>query len=181
MDLPIMHHHTSHFSFAARLLHWLMATMILSMLVIGLDKNLLWLHEPLGISILVLAFIRIHVRLNDDAPPLPQDIPPVQRLAARLSHLLLYALMVIMPLVGWSMVSAEGSPIVLMGWLQLPSIMPHDIQLYHALRKAHMLLAILLAGTFGMHFLAALYHALIRQDGVFSSMASGGRRADTEW
>jgi cytochrome b561 len=163
------------------MLHWIMATMILSMLLIGLDKNLLWLHEPLGISILVLAFIRIHVRLNNAPPPLPQDIPAIQRHAARLSHLVLYALMVIMPLVGWSMVSAEGSPIVLMGWLHLPSIMPHDIQLYRVLRKTHMVLAILLAGTFGMHFLAALYHALIRQDGVFSSMASGARRADTEW
>jgi cytochrome b561 len=176
-----MYRQTRHFSFSARMLHWIMAAMIMSMLLIGLDRNLLWLHEPLGISILVLALIRIHVRLNNDPPPLPEDIPAVQRHAARLSHLLLYALMVIMPLVGWSMVSAEGGPIVLMGWLHLPSIMPHDIHLYRVLRKTHMWLAILLAATFGMHVLAALYHALVRQDGVFSSMASSGRSADTEW
>jgi cytochrome b561 len=175
-----MNRHATHFSLSARTLHWVMAAMILSMLVIGLDQNLLWLHEPMGISILVLAFVRIYVRLNGDVPPLPQDIPMVQRRAARLSHWVLYALMVTMPLVGWSMVSAEGPPIVLMGWLHLPSIMPHDIHLYHALRKTHMYLAILLAGIFAMHFVAALYHALVRQDGVFSSMASGGREANME-
>jgi cytochrome b561 len=175
-----MNHHVAHFSLSARTLHWLMAAMILSMLVIGLNQNLLWLHEPLGISILLLAFIRIYVRLKGNIPPLPQDIPIVQRRAARFSHLVLYALMVIMPLVGWSMISAEGSPIVLMGWLHLPAIMPHDIHLYRLLRKTHMYLAILLAGIFAMHFVAALYHALIRQDGVFSSMASGGRRPNME-
>jgi cytochrome b561 len=156
----------------------MMAAMILSMLVIGLNENLLWLHEPLGISILVLAFIRLYVRLNSDVPALPQDIPAVQRRAARASHFVLYAMMIAMPLVGWSMVSAEGAPIILMGWLHLPSIMPHDMHLFRTLRKVHMILAILLAGTFAMHFLAAMYHALVRKDGVFSSMASGGQNTD---
>ena len=154
--------------------------MILSMLVIGLDEDLLWLHEPLGISILALAFIRIGVRFNSNVPALPPDIPIVQRRAASASHFLLYALMIAMPLVGWSMVSAEGPPIVLMGWLHLPSIMPHDIHLYHALKKTHIALAILLAATFSMHFMAAMYHALVRKDGVFSSMASGGQSAGAD-
>lgn len=154
--------------------------MILSMLLIGLDENLLWLHEPLGISILVLAFIRICVRFSNEVPPLPSTIPVVQRRAARASHVLLYTLMFAMPLVGWSMVSAEGPPIILMGWLHLPSIMPHDRHLYHILKKAHIALAILLAATFAMHFAAAMYHALIRKDGVFASMASGGRRTSAE-
>ncbi|CAM2155038.1 superoxide oxidase [Pararobbsia alpina] len=154
--------------------------MILTMLGIGLDEDLLWLHEPLGISILLLALVRICVRLNSNIPPLPSDIPVVQRRAARASHFALYALMFAMPLVGWSMVSAEGPPIILMGWLHLPSIMPHNIHLYHALKKAHITLAILLAGTFGMHFMAAMYHALVRKDGVFASMASGGGKRSTE-
>lgn len=176
-----MRRQTLHFSFLARVLHWMMAAMILSMLVMGLDENLLWLHEPLGISILALAFIRIYVRLNSDVPALPEDIPLVQRRAARASHFALYAMMIVMPLVGWSMISAEAPPIILMGWLHLPSIMPHDIHLYRALRKAHLILAMVLAATFAVHFLAAMYHALVRKDGVFSSMASGGRSAGTAW
>jgi cytochrome b561 len=175
-----MNRRITHFSLFARTLHWLMAAMIVAMLIIGLNHNLLWLHEPLGIAILFLVVVRIYVRVLGDVPPLPQDIPLVQRRATRLSHLLLYALMIAMPLIGWSMVSAEGAPIVLVGWLQLPAIVPHDIHLYHLLRKAHMYLAILLAGTFAMHVAAAMYHALIRQDGVFSSMASGGQAADMD-
>jgi cytochrome b561 len=175
-----MNRRVTHFSLFARTLHWLMAGMIVAMLIIGLNHNLLWMHEPLGISILLLVIVRIYVRVLGDVPPLPQDIPLVQRKAARLSHLLLYALMIAMPLIGWSMVSAEGDPIVIAGWVQLPMIMPHDIHLYHALRKAHIYLAILLAGIFAMHVAAALYHALIRRDGVFASMTSGGRRIDVD-
>ena len=173
-----MNGHATHFSALARLLHWLMAVLIVSMLFIGLNRHLLWLHAPLGFLILVLVVIRIHVRLNEDGPPLPQDMPVLQRWVARLFHFLLYALMVIMPLVGWSMISAEGSPIVLMGWLHLPSILPYDIHLYRILRKTHMYLAMLLAGIFVVHFSAALYHGLIRKDGVFSSMASGRPRPE---
>jgi cytochrome b561 len=169
-----MNGHATHFSSLVRFLHWLMAVLIVSMLFIGLNQHLLWLHEPLGLLILALVLIRIHVRLNEDAPPPPQDMPILQRRAARLCHLLLYALMVVMPLVGWSMISAEGSPIVLMGWMHLPLILPYDIHLYRILRQTHMVLAILLAGILIMHFSAALYHGLIRRDGVFSSMASGG-------
>ncbi|WP_328807208.1 cytochrome b [Paraburkholderia elongata] len=103
-----------------------------------------------------------------------------QCLAALLSHLTLYALMVAMPLVGWSMLSAEGYPIVLLGTLHLALIAPHDIHLYLILRKAHMYLALLLSGTFLMHVSAALFHGLIRKDGVFSSMASGGEAAKAD-
>jgi cytochrome b561 len=170
-----MNVHATHFSSLVRFLHWLMAVLVISMLVIGLNEHLLWLHEPLGLLILALVLFRIHVRLNEDAPP-PQDMPVLQQRAARLCHLLLYALMVVMPLVGWAMISAEGSPIVLMGWLHLPSILPYDIHLYRILRKTHTYLAMLLAGTFIVHFSAALYHGLIRRDGVFSSMARGRPR-----
>ncbi|MFK4446385.1 cytochrome b561 [Caballeronia udeis] len=175
-----MNKHTTHYSFPARSLHWLMAVLIAAMLIIGLDRNLLGLHKPLGILILVLALIRIVVRLKNGTPPLPRDMPGWQRLAASLSHLALYALMVMMPLVGWSMLSAEGYPIVLLGSLHLPPIAPHDMHLYLMLRKAHMFLALLLSGTFLMHASAALFHGLIRRDGVFSSMASGGEAPNVD-
>jgi cytochrome b561 len=95
-----------------------------------------------------------------------------------LPHLSLYALMVTMPLVCWSMLSAEGYPIALLGSLHLPPIAPRDIHLHLILRKAHMYLALLLSGTFLMHVSSALFHGLIRRDGVFSSMASGGEAAN---
>jgi cytochrome b561 len=170
------------FSTPSRLLHWLMAGMILAMLFIGVGMaasespryNLLVsIHRPLGIAILVFVAIRLANRLAHPPPALPDALPPFMRSAALGSHILLYALMFALPLVGWGMLSAARYPIVLYGSLQLPPILPHDITLYALLRHLHTWLAYLLFATFLAHLGAALFHFLIRRDGVFESMASG--------
>ena len=98
-------------------------------------------------------------------------MPALLRFAAHASHVVLYALMFALPLVGWGMLSAAGYPIMLYGPLGLPPILPHDAALYALLRTAHTVLAFLLFATFIAHFAAALMHALIYRDGVFPSMA----------
>ena len=93
------------------------------------------------------------------------------------SHVVLYALMFALPLVGWGMLSAARYPIVDYGPLELPPILPRDAALYAALRTAHMVLAFLLFAAFLAHFAAALMHALIYRDGIFPSMVSWKARA----
>ena len=171
-----------HLQFTAfsRILHWTMAVLVLAMLFIGIGmvaslSDYHWLisiHRPLGILILVLVAIRLVNRLLNPAPPLPQGMPAWQRFAAHASHVVLYALMFALPLVGWGMLSAARYPIVVYGPLELPPILPHDAALYAVLRTAHTVLALLLFATFIAHFAAALMHALIYRDGVFPSMAS---------
>ena len=78
-----------------------------------------------------------------------------------------------LPLVGWAMLSAAGSPIVVFGGLHLPAILPKDVAVFAVLRATHAALALLLFATFLAHLGAALFHGLIRRDGVFSSMAKG--------
>jgi cytochrome b561 len=124
---------------------------------------------------MVLCVARIVNRLINPPPDLPDTVPSLQRFAAKASHILLYALMLVMPLVGWGMLSAARYPIVLYGAVQLPPILPHDLTLYAWLRDLHTVLAYLLSATFLAHFGAALYHGLIRRDGVFGSMASWER------
>ena len=169
------------FAAASRLLHWLMAPMIIAMLFIGVGMAasvsrrydlLVSIHRPLGIAILVLCVARIVNRFINPPPDLPDTVPSLQRFAAKASHIVLYSLMLTMPLVGWGMMSAERYPIVLYGPVQLPPILPHDLTLYAWLRDLHTVLAYLLFATFLAHFGAALYHGLIRRDGVFGSMAS---------
>ncbi len=130
------------------------------------------IHRPLGIAILVLCVARIVNRFINPPPDLPDTVSPLQRFAATASHIVLYALMLMMPLVGWGMLSAARYPIVFYGPLRLPPILPHDLTLYASLRDLHTILAYLLFATFLAHFGAALYHGLIRRDGVFGSMAS---------
>jgi cytochrome b561 len=163
-----------------RLLHWLMVFCIVAMLFIGVGMvstitpkylPLVSIHKSLGIAILVLALIRLVVRLRYGAPPLPADLPEPMRLAAHLSHYALYALMIVMPLLGWSMLSAAAYPVVLYGGLRLPAIVPQSDSLHTLLWNAHFYLAFLFFALILMHFAAALFHALVRRDGVFETMA----------
>lgn len=173
-------------SLAARVLHWLMAALILAMLFVGVGMVasvsarhdwLLAVHKPLGIAILLLAVLRLAVRLRHPPPPLPADLPVLQQLAAHASHWLLYALMLAMPLIGWAMLSAGGYPVMLGASLRLPPIFPTSPVAFAVLRHLHGWLALALVLTFLAHLGAALYHGLIRRDGVLGSMLHGPRPA----
>ncbi|WP_085579699.1 MULTISPECIES: cytochrome b [unclassified Pseudomonas] len=175
----------THFAFPARLLHWLMALMIIAMLFIGAGmvasvsarhEWLINLHKPLGIAILALAVVRLLVRFSTRQPPLPEDLPGWQAMAAKASHVLLYGLMLVLPLLGWAMISAAGDPVMLGRSLQLPSILPADAQVFALLRKAHGYLAYLLFVTVLVHLAAALFHGWVRRDGVLDSMLRGRDR-----
>jgi cytochrome b561 len=165
------------FPVLSRILHWTMAAMILVMLFIGIGMvgsvseyhRLVSIHKPLGILVLILVAIRLVNRLLNPPPPLPSGMPGWQRLAAHGSHVVLYALMFVVPLVGWAMLSAARYPIVLYGPLQLPPIAPQSPTLF---------------ATFLAHLSAALVHALIFRDDVFPSMTSfrfaGDQEADCQ-
>jgi len=171
----------------SRLLHWLMAVMIVAMLFIGIGMMasltdyhwLVSIHRPLGIAILILAAVRLINRMVNPAPALPADMPTLLRVAAHGSHVLLYALMFAVPLVGWGMLSAERYPIVLYGALHLPPILPQSDMLFAWLRTTHTVLAVLLFVTVLAHVAAAMMHALVFRDGVFESMASVRSGSDT--
>ena len=177
----------THFTLLQRLLHWLMAICIIAMLFIGVGMvatampqyvPLLATHKTLGIAILILAVLRIIVRLKSGSPPLPRDLPAPMKLAAYLSHLALYGLMIAMPLLGWAMQSAGGYPIVLLGGIHLPAILSPNPELFTLLRTAHVTLAFAFFALILMHIAAALFHALIRRDGVFEAMAGGKSLAE---
>jgi cytochrome b561 len=171
------------FTAAQRLLHWLMAICIVAMLFIGVGMMsttmpkyvpLLATHKSLGITILILALIRLAVRLRYGTPPLPRDLPTPMRLAAVWSQYALYALMIGMPLIGWAMLSAGAYPIVLYGNVHLPPILAPSAALHTQLWNAHHYLALAFFALILLHLAAALFHALVRRDGVFESMASIG-------
>ena len=163
----------------SRLLHWTMAAMVLTMLGIGVamvaslaDYHVLVsIHRPLGITILTLVVVRFVNRLLNPPPPFPATMSRAERLAATASELAMYGLMLVLPLVGWGMLSAARYPIVLHGSLHLPFILPHNAMLYAVLRKAHTILAYLFFLTFMAHFGAILFHTLIVRDGILQRMA----------
>lgn len=173
---------TPTFTAAARILHWLMAGLIVAMLFIGAGMVatvgpahnwLVPLHKSIGVAILALVVIRLAVRATRSPPALPAAMPLPQKAIAHASHLVLYALMIALPLVGWSMLSAGGYPIIVWGGLlHLPPLMEMDRALYASLRHLHTYLAYALFLVVIAHLSAALMHAFIFKDGVFQSMAS---------
>jgi cytochrome b561 len=163
------------FNLLSRVLHWTMAVLILAMLFLGVGMvaslspyhRLVSLHEKIGVLILVLAAIRLINRLLRRTPPLPAQMPRGLQGIAHVSHYVLYFFMFAQPLLGWAMLSAARYPLP----LNLPDIMPYNVELYATLRHAHGFLGLLFFVTILMHLAAALMHALIYRDGVFASMA----------
>jgi cytochrome b561 len=173
------------FTVLMRVLHWLMAAMVLTMLGIGVAMvaslgdyhRLVSIHRPLGIAILILVVIRFVNRQFSTLPPFPATMSSQERLVAHASEILLYTLLFVLPLVGWGMLSAARYPIVLCGSLHLPPILPHSVMLYAFLRKTHTVLAYLLFLAFLGHFGAVLFHTLVVRDALFSRMAPWRVRA----
>jgi cytochrome b561 len=167
------------FTALMRILHWMMAAMVLTMLAVGFTMVaslahyhvLISIHRPLGVAILILVVVRFVVRGLSRLPPFPPTMSRLERRAAAASEYAMYALMFALPLVGWSMLSAARYPITLFGCVHLPFILPHDALLYATLRKAHTVLASLLLLTGLAHFGAILFHTLIVRDGLLLRMA----------
>jgi cytochrome b561 len=167
------------FALTSRVLHWLMAAMVLTMLLVGMAMvvslvdyhRLLSIHRPLGIAILAVVILRFANRQLNPPPPFLETMSSLERLAAVGSERVLYALMFVLPLVGWGMLSAARYPIVLFGPVHLPPILPHSTRLYVLLRASHTVLAYLLLLTFMAHLSAALFHTLVLRDGLIRRMA----------
>jgi cytochrome b561 len=167
------------FALRSRILHWLMAAMLLSMLFIGATMaaslahyhTLVAIHRPLGIMILIVAAIRLLNRRLTPLPPFPPTMSSRERTVSSATERLLYGLMFALPLVGWGMLSAGHYPIVMFGSVHLPPILPAHPMLYAVLRKAHTILAYLLFATFLFHLGTVLFHTLVIRDRLLNRMA----------
>jgi cytochrome b561 len=167
------------FTVFARLMHWVMAPMVLAMLFIGVIMVaslanyhlLLAIHRPLGIAILVLVIVRFGYRLTHRPPKHPSTMHPVDHLAAMASEYLLYTLLFVQPLIGWATLSSAGVPVQLFGPVRLPPIAPRNTVVYSVLRESHVVLAYLLFLVFVAHLCGVLFHTLVLRDGILDRMA----------
>jgi cytochrome b561 len=166
------------FALLSRILHWLMAALLVAMLFIGVAMvsslgdyhQLVTIHRPLGILILILAAIRLVTRLSTRLPEFPSTMAESERVIAKISERLLYTLFIVLPLVGWAMLSAGNYPIVMFGSVHLPPILPARPELYATLRQTHTILAYLLFLTFLAHAGGVLFHTLVLRDGLLNRM-----------
>jgi cytochrome b561 len=170
-----------------RLLHWLTAVLVFSMLFIGFAMvnsigsyaSLRAIHMTLGILVLLIVVVRAANRFTHRVPKLPDSVGWFEHKLVVGSELTLYALLLAQPLVGWAMVSASGRPVVIFGSLHLPRIAPFDANLYFILRQTHSLLAYALVAVIAAHVSAVLLHTLTLRDGMLSRMTFALGRTNT--
>lgn len=162
-------------------LHWLMALMIIANFALGVFmtdipgltpaklRYFSW-HKWAGVTILLVATVRLLWRLSHTPPALPDTMPGWEKLAARASHLLLYVLLFAVPLSGYFYTLAAGVPVVYFGVIELPVLIAKNPALKPVLEGVHYWLNMLLAATVAVHVLAALKHQWIDHDSVLRRM-----------
>jgi cytochrome b561 len=171
------------YSTPAIVLHWLMALLIFAGFPLGLymvdlplspDKLKLYsYHKWIGITVLMLAAIRLSWRLTHTPPPLPDRVAAWQRHASAIVHGLLYLLMIAIPLSGWLMSSAKGFQTVWFGVLPLPDLIGKDKALGELLAEVHKILNFTLLGLVVLHVGAALQHHFIERQPFLQRMGWG--------
>jgi cytochrome b561 len=169
---------------AQRTLHWLMAALILAAIPLGLAA--LWLpagtpprvallmaHKSLGMTVLVLAVLRLAYRAAVGAPPYAEPLTPLLRAAALVAHFALYTLMVALPVVGYVASTAGGREVSWFGLFVWPALAPQDKALAHLAAQAHFWLGWTIIAIIALHLAAAAWHLLVRRDEVFARMWPG--------
>jgi cytochrome b561 len=169
------------YSATARVLHWLTAALVLTMIPIGIimanfslgpaGDVLYDIHRSIGAVLMPIVLVRLIYRLNNPPPSLPADIPAIQQLAAHATHWTLYALLVVQPVVGWIATSAYRAPIKVFWLFELPPIWPVDQAFSERMFAVHRVLGIAMALLLCAHIGAALFHHFIRKDDVLLRMA----------
>jgi cytochrome b561 len=127
-------------------------------------------HKWIGVTVFLLALARVAWRLTHRAPALPEPMPAWQRNAARATHVLLYALIVVIPLTGWLYSSAAGVATVYLGVVPLPDLLAKDKLLAEQLKWVHVTLNYTLLAMVIAHAAAALQHHIVLRDDILSRM-----------
>jgi cytochrome b561 len=165
----------------AMALHWLIAVLIIGTFTLGLVmtdipgitptklRYFSW-HKWAGVTVLLLATLRLLWRLVNRAPAYPRSMPLWQQRAAHTLHGLLYLLIFAVPLSGYFFTLAAGVPVVYFGLFQLPVLIQPDPALKPVLEAVHYWLNMVMAGLVGLHVAAAFKHLLLDRDGIMQRM-----------
>jgi len=171
----------------AQLLHWAIAALIVAQFVLGRTAvdlplgahklGLLARHKSIGMTVLMLAVLRLLWRLGHPPPALPDGMRPLERVVARGTHVAFYVLLFVMPITGWMMSSAKNYSVSWFGLFTWPDLIGKNAAAFDALRTIHDTLSGALFAIAVLHILAALKHHFWNRDNVLLRMLPGLDRA----
>ena len=168
-----------HYDTITRLLHWVIAVLLIGLISIGWymisiedQPNSGWyfnLHKSFGIITAILIFFRLIWRFTHKLAPLPSSIPYWQTIVSRGIHVLLYFCMIIMPITGFIGASFSKYGIIFFG-VELPNWVNKSNAISEKFFEIHIVVAWILVGLIVVHILAAIKHLIINKDKVFQRM-----------
>ncbi len=176
------------YTLSQRLVHWAVALLVLMTLPIGLTLGYLGFegaqqtfgpgttdtlfiaHKTIGVLLLGLMVVRVVLRLTLGKPPYAVALARPQKIASETVHGLFYLLLLTMPVLGWLATAAGGFPINFFHW-NLPPLLGEDEALSEMLFQWHLGVGLAVLALILLHVAGALYHWLIRRDGVMLRMS----------
>ena len=162
--------------------HWAVAALIVFLGILGLlfddmprDMRPFWInvHASVGLLYFALVFARIGWRTANPPPALPPDVGEFSRRASQAAHHLLYVLMLAIPVFGIIAFVWHGRAFNY-GLFQLNFGIPSNPAVYRPVETVHQLLAYALFALAGLHAAMALWHQIVRRDGILLRMLPGG-------
>lgn len=161
---------TTKYSIVLRLLHWLIAILILGMIGSGwymhglpdedpFKEELYALHKSFGITLLGLFILRLLARFSSPIPELPPQMAWWEKLLSKLTHFFLYVLMLAVPVSGIIMMDYLGLfPLEWFGLFEMPDLIADDFDMYEQINEVHEILAYSLLALIILHVVGALKH-----------------------
>ncbi|MBS9478246.1 cytochrome b [Ancylobacter radicis] len=172
------------YSFPLRSLHW--ATVIAIIVVYGVTyledlfergsagrAYVWWTHISVGLTILGLVALRFAFRIAGPVPPPSAALSRPVHLASSAVHVLLYALLVVTPLVGIYLAFLRGNEVTFFGLFTIPAPFAVDREAARPVQEVHELLANALVILAMLHAVAALAHHFVLKDDVLRRMLPG--------
>jgi cytochrome b561 len=165
----------------AQALHWLTALLVLATVVIAWHMKVLqrtdetrenwyYVHEAVGVTILALTMIRLGWRWLKPPPSLPGELNLVERGLATASHWALYAILIVMPVSGYCLVSTGGHALHYFGLFTVGPLLPQSRGLVDFARSVHAIFQWAVYLLVVLHVLATVWHVTVRRDGILDRM-----------
>lgn len=167
----------------AKSLHWLVFALVFVQFVLGwtmpairrgvIPGRLINLHLSFGVLIMAVVVIRVLWRRVYPVAVAAEGIAPWEQKLARAIHLLLYALLLVLPILGWAAASARDWSVRVFDLVTLPHLVAAEAKIGFLAGDVHVVLSYVLLGLIGLHVAAALYHYFVRRDRVLQRMLPG--------
>lgn len=169
---------TERYSAWMRSVHWLRALVVLGTLAVGLvmvnlpDElpakyaDLYPNHKQFGLLAWVLTWLQLAARRRGPLPPLPAGLQGWEQALSKATHVALYGLLLVVPLMGYCMSStftqSDGVPFFFLP--HVPELLPKNDAWFEVFRTVHRVLAYGLLALIALHVAGAVKHRWFDRD-----------------